>query len=254
MPVYRLNANAPLTLECPERMRPPLEYVLSGEYESHHDGTGLDILDVGGNVGAFALWAVRRWPDSRVHSFEPNPDTYEFFKRNTAGYAGIRGTNAALFPGGQKRAKFFAQYAGDGEAGLEAYARDTFTQETEGTTFEVDVVDPATLPSADIVKIDIEGGEAIGARAPRFEPHLARADRVPEPQEQAGDAGDTQERRLRGARRRGSALGSDPRLRLLSPRAQGRHLRPHVLRAPRPNAAQAQSAAEGEIASLAIMR
>ncbi len=160
MPTYRLTAPIPVSIECPEAMRAPVEYVFSGEYESHHDGTGLDILDIGGNVGSFSLWAAMRWPGSRISAFEPNPGTFAFLQRNTAGRPGITITNAALFPGTQRRATFFARYAGDGEAGLESYARDTFREGAEGTTFEVDVVDPAGLPSADIVKIDIEGGEA----------------------------------------------------------------------------------------------
>jgi len=160
MPTYRLTSPIPVMIECPEAMRPPIEYVFNGEYESHHDGTGLDILDIGANVGSFALWAALRWPGSRIRSFEPNPGTFAFLQRNTAGYPGIDITNAALFPGNRRRATFFARYAGDGEAGLEAYARDTFREGAEGTTFEVDVVDPTSLASADIVKIDIEGGEA----------------------------------------------------------------------------------------------
>jgi len=160
MPAFRLNATIPVSIECPDAMRPAIEYVLSGEYESHHDGTGLDILDIGANVGSFALWALRRWPGSRVRSFEPHPGTFALLARNTAGEPGVIATNAALFPGGQTRATFFARFAGDGEAGLEAYARDTFRDGAEGASFEVDVVDPTTLASADIVKIDIEGGEA----------------------------------------------------------------------------------------------
>lgn len=160
MPTYRLNAPIPVSIECPEPMLGPIEYVFRGEYESHHDGTNLDILDIGANVGSFALWAELRWPGSRIRSFEPNPGTFALLEKNTVGHPGISITNAALFPGGQRRAKFFARYAGDGEAGLEAYARDTFVDGAEGSTFEVDVVDPTTLASADIVKIDIEGGEA----------------------------------------------------------------------------------------------
>ena len=160
MPTYRVTSPIPVNIECPEAMLPPIEYVFRGEYESHHDGTGLDILDIGANVGSFALWAELRWPGSRIRSFEPNPGTFALLERNTASHPGITITNAALFPGDIKRAKFFARFAGDGEAGLEAYARDTFTHGAEGTTFEVDVVDPSKLPSADIVKIDIEGGEA----------------------------------------------------------------------------------------------
>lgn len=160
MPTYRLTSPIPVTIECPEAMRGAIEYVLNGEYESHHDGTGLDILDIGANVGSFAVWASLRWPGSRIRSFEPNPGTFAFLARNTAGLPGVVATNAALFPGGLRRATFFARFDGDGEAGLQAYARDTFREGAEGTTFEVDVVDPTSLTSADIVKIDIEGGES----------------------------------------------------------------------------------------------
>lgn len=159
MPSYRLSTSVPVDIDCPESMRAAITYVLEGEYESHHDGTDLDILDIGANVGSFALWAVRRWPGSKVRSFEPNPGTFAYLARNTAGQAGIVATNAALFPGGLGRARFFTRYAGDGEAGLEAYARDTFRDGAEGETIDVDVVDPRSLASADIVKIDIEGGE-----------------------------------------------------------------------------------------------
>ncbi len=160
MPSYRLVAHVPITIECPEPMRAPVAYVLAGEYESHHDGTGLDILDAGANVGAFALWAAVRWPGSRITSFEPNPGTFELLRRNTASCAGVTIRNAALYPGGDRRATFFSRYAGDGEAGLSVYAGDTFIEGATGASFEVDVVDPARLPSPEIVKIDIEGGEA----------------------------------------------------------------------------------------------
>ncbi len=54
---------------------------------------------------------------------------------------------------------FLSRFAGDGESGLAAYAGDTFVAGAQAQSFEVPVVDPASLPSPDIVKIDIEGGE-----------------------------------------------------------------------------------------------
>jgi FkbM family methyltransferase len=156
----RYVAQIPVEIECPDQMIAPVQYVLSGEYESHYNGRNLDILDIGGNVGSFSIWANLRWPGSRIHAYEPNPGTFAFFKRNTAGIANITGHNAALFPGAPKRAPFFSRYDGDGEAGLASYATDTFVKAVVVPQFEVDVVDPAGLKSADIVKIDIEGGEA----------------------------------------------------------------------------------------------
>jgi FkbM family methyltransferase len=156
----RLTAQIPVEIDCPEPMVAPVQYVFSGEYESHYFGRGLDILDIGGNVGSFSLWANLRWPGSRIRAYEPNPGTFAYFQRNTAGLANITGHNAALFPGTAKRAAFFSRYDGDGEAGLASYATDTFRAAVVVPKLDVDVIDPSGLPSADIVKIDIEGGEA----------------------------------------------------------------------------------------------
>lgn len=156
----RLAATIPLAVEFPDAMKSAVTYVLSGEYESGHDGTGLTILDIGANVGSFALWASLRWPGSTIHCFEPNPGTFAYLKRNTAARPVIHCVNAAVYPGTEKRLKFFSRFAGDGEAGLLAYAGDTFREGVLDATYDVDVVSPSTLPRADIVKLDIEGGEA----------------------------------------------------------------------------------------------
>ena len=155
----RFVARVPMSVVCPEPMVPAIQHVLEGEYEANYDGVGLDILDIGANVGSFALWASARWPGSHVRSFEPHPGTFAFLKQNTAGRRDITTVNAALFPGGQTKATFHSRFAGDGESGLAAYSGDTFVDGTLVETYEVDVVDPTTLPSADVVKIDIEGGE-----------------------------------------------------------------------------------------------
>ncbi len=137
-----------------------MRYVLEGEYESHFDGTGLDILDLGANIGSFARWADMRWPNSKIRCFEPNPGTFAFLKRNTGSHANITTTNAAVYPGIGEKAAFFARFDGDGEAGLVSYAGDTFRAGAIQDTFDVAVVAPQTLPSAHIVKLDVEGAEA----------------------------------------------------------------------------------------------
>ena len=152
-------ARIPMSLAVPEAMHWAIKDVLEGEYECGFEGVGLDILDIGANVGSFALWASSRWPGSTVTSYEPHPGTYELLKRNTDRRRDIVTVNAALFPGGQKTATFLSRFAGDGESGLASYAGDTFVAGAMVERYEVAVVDPASLPSADIVKIDIEGGE-----------------------------------------------------------------------------------------------
>ena len=156
----RLASPIPVLVDCPPQMESAVKYVFEGEYESHHYGTGLDILDIGANCGSFALWAEMRWPGSKIRCYEPNPGTFAYLRKNTAGHAAITCHNAALFPGARPREPFFSRYDGDGEAGLASYATDTFRAGAVTPAFEVDVVDPARVASADIVKIDIEGGEA----------------------------------------------------------------------------------------------
>jgi FkbM family methyltransferase len=159
MPFTPFTAKIPVSLACPEPMRAAVQYVLEGEYESGFDGAGLDILDIGANVGSFAVWASLRWPGSRIASYEPNPGSFALLKRNTASLANVTPINAALFPGARAREPYFARFDGDGEGGLARYAGDTFETHAMARMVEVDVIDPATLKSADLVKIDIEGGE-----------------------------------------------------------------------------------------------
>lgn len=159
MPVVRVPAKIEIAMECPPQMEFAVRDVLGGEYETGCDGEGLDILDIGANVGSFARWSELRWPGSRIRSYEPNPGTFAMLKRNVAGQRAIRPINAAVFPGLGGASMMWSRYAGDGEAGLTAYSGETFAPGAEGETFKVKVVDPASLGSADVVKIDIEGGE-----------------------------------------------------------------------------------------------
>ena len=99
MPAKRFNAHVPVVVDCPEPMLDAVRYVLSGEYESDYDGAGLDILDLGANVGSFALWANLRWPGSTIRCYEPNPGTFAYLKRNVAGSGNITAVNAAVYPG-----------------------------------------------------------------------------------------------------------------------------------------------------------
>lgn len=152
-------ARIPMSLTVPDAMHWAIKDVLEGEYEAGFDGVGLDILDIGANVGSFALWATARWPGSLVTSYEPHPGTFELLRQNTHLRRDIVAVNAALFPGGQATASFVSRFAGDGESGLASYAGDTFVAGAMVERYEVAVVDPASLPSVDVVKIDIEGGE-----------------------------------------------------------------------------------------------
>ncbi len=54
------------------------------------------ILDVGANVGQFALAAARHYPEATIYSFEPLPDVFEELKANTADNQRIKPLNWAI--------------------------------------------------------------------------------------------------------------------------------------------------------------
>jgi hypothetical protein len=141
----RYVARIPMVLDVPEAMHYAIKDVLEGEYEAHYDGKGLDILDVGANVGSFALWASARWPGSHVTSFEPHPETFKLMKQNAGGRKDITTVNAALFPGGIKKATFHALCRRRRIRPLPPIPA-TPSSTAHRWTYEVDVVDPRTCP------------------------------------------------------------------------------------------------------------
>ena len=154
-------AQVPLPMRVPAAMREAVEEVLAGEYEAGYFGEKLRILDLGANVGAFTRWAHLRWPGSTIHAFEPHPGTFAFLRDNVAGLSDVVLHNAAVYPTNQHKLPFFTRYDGDGESGLADCMAKTFVEAVPGSrTFFVDVVHPASLPAADVIKLDVEGAEA----------------------------------------------------------------------------------------------
>jgi FkbM family methyltransferase len=153
-------AQIPVELECPDEMLPAIREVLSGEYESWYFGEGLTILDVGANVGSFSIWANLRWPDSRIHAYEPHPDTFRMLVDNVRGLTNVTCHNTAVYPTDREREPFWSRYGGDGESGLVAYMGKTFADLSRDNVCEVPVLHPRELPQCDVIKADVEGAEA----------------------------------------------------------------------------------------------
>jgi FkbM family methyltransferase len=141
-------------------MAADIDGVLAGEYEAGFDGEGLTILDIGANVGAFSIWANLRWPNSRIHAYEPNPATFAMLTGNVAHLTNVTCHQQAVFPGEPGVRLLFSRYPGDGEAGLVDYIGNTFDELREDRLVAVPTIDPSTLPRCDVLKIDVEGGEA----------------------------------------------------------------------------------------------
>jgi FkbM family methyltransferase len=153
-------ATVPVALEAPPQMRAAVAEVLAGEYEAGFFGEALTVLDIGANVGSFALWASLRWPRSTVHAFEPHPGTFAMLERNVAAWPDVRARHAAVYPTAEDHVEFFGRYAGDGEAGVADCMARTFREIAPERTMRVPALHPRALPAADVVKLDVEGAEA----------------------------------------------------------------------------------------------
>jgi FkbM family methyltransferase len=153
-------AKVPVTLEFPDQLSGTVASVLEGEYECGYFGEKLSIVDIGANVGSFTIWANLRWPQSTIHSYEPNPGTFQMLSRNVAHLPNVVCHEQAVYTGTEATLPLYSRYAGDGEAGLVAYMSETFQELPRERTVAVSVIHPRDLPRCDVMKLDVEGAEA----------------------------------------------------------------------------------------------
>ncbi|MFN2612482.1 MAG: FkbM family methyltransferase [Solirubrobacterales bacterium] len=110
------------------------------------------VVDLGANIGLFGLLALQRWPGCELVGFEPDPANAALAERciEANGLAAswrLKRAFAATAPG---RVSF--------AAGRSARSRAANAEDSD--TIEVEAVDAfAELERADLIKIDIEGGE-----------------------------------------------------------------------------------------------
>jgi FkbM family methyltransferase len=146
-----------LTLKCPPAMKPHLDMISRGEYDIPYNHPRPVVLDVGANIGGFAIWAIRRWPSCEIHCYEPLPQNFEVLKTNieilkNAGITNqININNCAI--GDPRHSRIFLGRNNCGEA--------SFFDLGEQTTVSVEVVTHGSgiLPRAQILKMDTEGCE-----------------------------------------------------------------------------------------------
>jgi FkbM family methyltransferase len=116
------------------------------------------IIDCGANIGFSVLYFKRLYPEARIHAFEPNPDAFRLLKENVEANEldHVLAHQAALSDhdgettfyddrsGGMLRGSVRANRGGGKPVSVEARRLSTLL---------------ATLDRADVVKVDVEGGE-----------------------------------------------------------------------------------------------
>ncbi len=131
-----------------------LDEFYSGEgYEIQPNDT---IVDIGGNIGVFALWAATRAKNVLVHSFEPFPKNAEYFAANqkVSGVANINFHTVAVadadgFRTLQLAESWMLHSLGEKQSGSEGI-------EVQCVSFDSVVAD---IPVCHFLKLDCEGGE-----------------------------------------------------------------------------------------------
>lgn len=155
-----VSALIPPGFQCPDSMRPHAQSVLRGEYDlppGYQVELPLRVLDIGANVGAFALWASRKWPGCEIDCYEPHPQNATMLRANVAALR-ARVHQVAVFPKSfldpKQTQRLYEGRNNCGEASLYPGV------ETRADSWhDVDCEDPSLLPVADIIKVDTEGCE-----------------------------------------------------------------------------------------------
>jgi FkbM family methyltransferase len=131
------------------------------------------LLDVGANIGLFGVFALARWPEARITSFEPDPDNFRVLDRTVA--ANRRDGNWDAVPVAvSNRAGELSFAPGHG---AKAHLAPTPADERTIVVPAIDFFEQQG-DGVDLVKMDIEGGEWEILADPRLATLKARVIRL----------------------------------------------------------------------------
>ncbi len=145
-----------LSLDYPSQLAPLVEIYVHKEYEHRSLGEVKVILDLGANYGDSAIYFHTLYPKARIYAIEPAPASYEQLKRNTAQFPVITPVQAIVSDTSGMREFYINETGALGNS---------LTQRGDATAIPVpsytlpDLFTLLQLPSADIIKFDVEGAE-----------------------------------------------------------------------------------------------
>jgi FkbM family methyltransferase len=125
-------------------------------------GEGAVFIDIGANVGAYALWAARRvGPAGLVIALEPHPRTFAklLFNRAANGAENLRCLNVAAGPDTRTATLGFDDGGNVGGASLLAGAAGTGAGTMVAVRPLADVLSGHKIGRTDVIKVDVEGYE-----------------------------------------------------------------------------------------------
>jgi FkbM family methyltransferase len=129
-----------------------------GEYDIDFAFTPQTIIDGGGNIGLFSVLMANRYPQASIFAIEPDTLNFLQFKKNTANYPNIIPINAGIW-----NHSCFLEILdeGYGQYALQVKeAKEGVKTDLKGISIG-DLMEQYSLESLDIVKLDVEGAEAM---------------------------------------------------------------------------------------------
>lgn len=125
------------------------------------------VIDVGANVGQFAVAGAKLWAPERLYAFEPIPEVCDRLKRNTTTLPQVQAAPIALGECVGRRAIHVNSYSHSSsilrlsQSHREAfpYARELGTQEIEMATLD-SVFAGVEFAAPALLKLDVQGYEA----------------------------------------------------------------------------------------------
>jgi FkbM family methyltransferase len=118
------------------------------------------VVDIGGNIGTFALFASRCAPKGKVFTIEPNSENFELLLQNIAlnQIDNIVPTRAAV-SGNQGKVKLFSSTEGGFHSLLEDRMHDPARYEVVDSVTLKDIFDQYRIERCNFLKVDCEGAE-----------------------------------------------------------------------------------------------
>lgn len=136
----------------PHNMVSHIGKIFQGEYNVGYNRSNIKILDIGANIGGFAIWASYKWPDSSIECYEPVASNFELLKHNTNYNPRITVYNAAVAKESGKRQIYY----GKNNIGEASFFKG---EEQQGVGELVETISANSIDQADLIKIDTEGAE-----------------------------------------------------------------------------------------------
>lgn len=121
------------------------------------------IIDAGANIGLAAVYFASRFPNARIICLEPESNNFKLLQQNIAPYPNISAVQGGLW---SKSTSLIVKDNGWGNWGFVVEECDTNTPGSIKAYSIPDILKMFSLPSADMVKIDIEGSEKEVLEAP----------------------------------------------------------------------------------------